>query len=120
MKNDKTLADACNKIDILKCTGNLANILASRFGTFMGERGKETDSERDEKKESNLLRHVAQPNLALLDRMIYCLPPFRSSPFNPRFNVQPILTKISLLPLVASRKIIINFTPAFHFAGYRC
>jgi len=49
------------------------------------ERGKGTDSERGEKKESNLLRHVAQPNLALLGRMIYCPPPSRSSAFNPRY-----------------------------------
>lgn len=120
----KTLADTCSKIDIPKCTGNLANILeiASRLGTFMGAK-EEKGRIRNAVKRRNRICFVTWHSLTwhswaewFIARLPLVLP---LSTLDTLTSVQPILTKLSLLSLATSRKIITNFTPAFHFSFRR-
>jgi len=63
----------------------------------------------------NLLRHVAQPNLALSARVIYCSP--SSRPFNPRYSgYSREREHVRLPPSCPPLKIIISFTLTPYFA----
>lgn len=77
----------CGKIDIPKYR-QFDKYHGNRYGFASGLSStcKERNLEQGKGAEGpNLLRHVAQPNLALSARVIYCSPsPHR--PFNPRYS----------------------------------
>lgn len=116
IKNYETLADACSKIDIPKCTGNLANILeisAFRLGTFTGAKERKGRT-RNAEKRRNRICFVTWRSLTWHSRAEWFIARLPLLTLDTSTNVQPSLPRSPCFPLSASWKIIINFTPAFH------